>query len=219
MSDDQISVLRAINQGIADLRKASAAEMADLVAQVTASVAATQAITAGLAVINTTLTVSSNVQVVQGGATGAATMDIALPAGADSIDIDLQISPVTDNRDILVQVGAGGVIFSGATDYWYATLKGATQSTSAGASSGLILPAADTLASQVRLRVWRPSQPVRHFITWSGVMLDQAAGALNAVNGGCRFSLNTDPIDNLRLLASAGSLINATYSARITLAP
>jgi len=185
-NDDMISVGRAMVEQLAAIRRA----LVDGAAVQTGGIT----ITTGLV-------------------SGAATLDIGLPAAADVVDIDLLINPTTDGSDVRMQVGAGGTIFSGATDYSYATLKGTTQSTSGGAAFGLMLPAADSLASRVRMTVFRPGQAARHIITWQGCMLDSAASLPQALSGGCRFLLNTDPIDTLRLLASAGNL-TATYSAR-----
>jgi hypothetical protein len=186
-NDDMASIGRAMVEQLAAIRK-------QLAASATAA--------------------AGNVTVTAGIATGAATVDIGLPASAAVITLDMLISPTTDGSDVRMQVGAGGSIFSGAADYSYATVKGTTQSVSTGAAFGLIMPAADSLSSQVRMVIYRPGEAVRHIATWSGLLLDSAASSPNALTGGCRFLNNTNPIDTLRLLASAGNLtVNYTLTA------
>lgn len=159
---------------------------------------------------------SGTVQVVNGAANGASTFDLSLAANAQIVEIDLVMNPVTNGSDIQMRVGAGGSIFSGAADYAYATLKGTTQSVSTGAAFGLIMPAtSNSFASQFSLRIFQPGRTLRHWATWSGAMLDSTALSPNALNGGCRFLNNTNPIDTLRLLASAGNM-NLTYVMRTT---
>lgn len=196
-NDDQISVLRSINQGVADLRRATADGLAALV-----NPALNSAFIDAISVNN------------------ASQATIPIPDGVDLFELFVWvITPLTDGANLHLRAVQGNSVFSGASDYSWANLKGATHTNDAADAQMVLGAGVDSAAgSAFHLKVYRPKAlGKRKFAMWNGLLVDSAGGLPNTWSGGGRFEaalLLSGTIDGVQLLLSAGNINLIEYAVK-----
>lgn len=192
--DDQINVLRSINENIANLRTA----LESVVGQPNATIVAT----VSLATV--------------------ASVSIDIPADTALFELFIwAIQPVTDGANLHLRGINNGTVMSGASDYSWANLKAATH-TNDGADAQMVLGAGldSALGSGLKVTITRPRQQnSRKMAIWQGVMMDSAASLPMTWSGGGRFentTINNDALTGVQLLMSSGNFNTLAYSVRYT---
>jgi hypothetical protein len=147
--------------------------------------------------------------------TAASLVTLSFPADADLIEYDVQIAAATSTADLRIRATQAGVAVTGATDYGYGIIQGATFTNDDQEAFGVVATNNNTVVNQLYFRIYRPNSPnSRKYITWNGVMVAAGLAAPVPLNGGMRFNLNTAAIDGFQLFYSAGNINSIVYSAR-----
>lgn len=192
--DDQINVLRSINENIANLRTA----LESVVGQPNATIVP----------IVSLATVAS--------------VSIDIPADTALFELFIwSVQPVTDGANLHLRGINNDTVMSGASDYSWANLKAATH-TNDGADAQMVLGAGldSALGSGLKVTITRPRQQnSRKMAIWQGVMMDSAASLPMTWSGGGRFenaTINNDALTGVQLLMSSGNFNTLAYSVRYT---
>lgn len=197
-NDDGVTMLRAINEGIAALNRNVQTGLAALVNPELNS-----------AFVDGAQSIS-----------GASQVTIPIPDGIAYFELFIwACSPATDGANLLMRGVQGGSVLSGASDYSWANLK-ATTHTNDGADAQMVVGAGLdlTLGSTLKVNILRPKAlNKRKFATWEGLMMDSAASLPQTWSGGGRFeatAFNTGTIDGIQFLFSAGNINSFEYAIR-----
>lgn len=148
-----------------------------------------------------------------------ATLNINVPPNCDLLEVILSdIIPSTDNTNLWMRYSQSGAFLSGVADYaWdYFLTTAATQvvdesddaiemSNGQGNAAGEV--------AQYRIVVFRPLvSGARKFAFFEGVYLNPTGNTRNVVGGKGRLIANTNPIDRIQFLYSAGVIASGHYA-------
>jgi hypothetical protein len=151
-----------------------------------------------------------------GSLSNVASLDIAIPANTDALEIEMvNWRPATDNVNPWLRFSQGGVFLSGATNYEWCWQ--ATNANTAATGDPQIRLANDSgnaagEHTTFNLKIFRPLAPgfVKTAI-FSGFQTN-IASAMFAFQGGGSLTLNTNPIDGVRLMFSSGNVAEGFYA-------
>ena len=150
--------------------------------------------------------------------TGAASITVPVSLSTELIEIDLATSPNTGGSDLWARFTQGGVPLSGATDYSWSNLRGATFTNNAAAPQFQIATGLQGATGSLRFRSFKlNSSNFRKTFAWDGFIMDNATGLPITISGGGRFNLNTTiPVDGIQFLLSAGVFSGLAFGAKYT---
>jgi hypothetical protein len=157
--------------------------------------------------------------ITSGSVSAAATQDLTIPADCDVMEIELwNWRPATDNTLLYMRFSQSAAFLAGASDYTWGHTYAATAALDL-ADPTLVLATGWSnnagIGSHITVRIFKPNTAGEtKTASWVGGYTFASGDNYVSLNGAGNLALNTNAIDGVRFLYSAGNITSGFYAVK-----